>query len=125
MKYRPEYCQMLYKHLATGKTIYTFVGDNNIDVDTRTLYRWKDQYPDFERAWNNGKITGKGKFLEKIGDAAFDPIHHPANNALVGLYAYSVYGICGAKDRALLAGIDDDGKKKEDINININIAGNE
>lgn len=61
-KYRPEYCEMLIRHLAQGLSIQTFGG--TIGVVRSTVYKWVDEMPEFKEA----KLIGLQKaqeFFEK------------------------------------------------------------
>lgn len=56
-KYRPEYCQMLVDHMASGWSYESFSAE--INTVRTTLYNWEKQYPDFLYA----KKMGKEKLL--------------------------------------------------------------
>jgi len=43
--YRPEYCQMLIDHMATGMTYESFAGVVSVDRDT--LYQWEEVHKEF------------------------------------------------------------------------------
>ena len=47
-KYKPEYCQKLIDHMATGLSYETFGAV--IDVATSTIYLWEDEHPEFSEA---------------------------------------------------------------------------
>lgn len=49
-KYRPEYCQMLIEHMATGKSYETFVTKLDYSVSVATLYNWENKFPEFLEA---------------------------------------------------------------------------
>lgn len=51
-KYKPEYCDLVVKHLEEGLSIESFAGV--IDVDTAQIYRWKEKYPEFRSSINRG-----------------------------------------------------------------------
>lgn len=62
--YRPEYCEMLVKHMAEGLSFESFAGV--IGATKKTLYNWSDANPEFLHA----KETGTEKcrvFWEKLG----------------------------------------------------------
>jgi hypothetical protein len=46
--YRPEYCEMLVKHMASGLSFDTFAAV--IDVNLDTLYEWAKVHPAFSEA---------------------------------------------------------------------------
>ncbi len=61
--YKPEYCDMLIQHMASGLTKESFAGV--VGVERKTLYNWIHNNPEFEQA--NG--IGKSKellFWEKM-----------------------------------------------------------
>ena len=49
-KYKPEYCQMLIDWAKEGRSTQSFAG--KIEVGLRTVYRWKNKYPEFSEAWD-------------------------------------------------------------------------
>lgn len=63
-KYKPEYCEMLIKHMEEGLGFESFGGI--VNVDRLTLYRWKESYKEFEEAYNNG-WTKCFIFWERVG----------------------------------------------------------
>jgi len=63
-KYKPEYCEMLIKHMEEGLSFESFAG--LIGVTKQIIYDWCDRHPEFLDA----KSLGWAKcllFYEKIG----------------------------------------------------------
>ena len=61
-KYKPEYCEELKKHMATGMSYESFGAE--VDCGRSTLYDWEDKYPE----WKAAKKTATEKaqsFFEK------------------------------------------------------------
>lgn len=52
-KYKPEYCQQLVDHMATGMSFESFAA--NIGVHWDTLYEWCKVHPEFSEAKKEGK----------------------------------------------------------------------
>lgn len=46
LRYRPEYCQMLDKHLAEGWSFASFGGV--VGAASDVLYRWRHLHPEFD-----------------------------------------------------------------------------
>jgi len=44
-KYKPEYCEMLLKHMGQGLSYQSFAAI--VDVDADTLYNWEKLHPEF------------------------------------------------------------------------------
>lgn len=55
-KYKPEYCEMLYEHLAEGYSVRSFGG--RIRVCEDTLYEWFKVYPEFSETKKEGVLAG-------------------------------------------------------------------
>lgn len=51
-KYKPEYCEQLFEHMAEGLSYETF--GVQIGVTTSTLYEWEKKYSDFSEAKKSG-----------------------------------------------------------------------
>lgn len=62
-EYKPEYCQMLIDHMATGMSYETFAA--TINTCRATLYNWEKQFPDFLDAKKQAVEAGQ-QFWEKI-----------------------------------------------------------
>lgn len=67
-KYKPEYCDMLIKHMSKGFSYESFAGV--VDVDRDTLYAWEKVQPQFSDSkkkafakcmlfWENKGILGQ------------------------------------------------------------------
>jgi hypothetical protein len=65
--YRPEYCQKLIDHMASGKSYETF--GYKVGVNRSTVYKWEKKHPEFVDAkkaafdasldfWENAGIQG-------------------------------------------------------------------
>src|SRR5690554_5906570 len=52
-KYRPEYCDMLVEHMATGASATSFAAQ--IDVSRETISEWGRVHPEFSVAIKKGK----------------------------------------------------------------------
>lgn len=63
-KYKPEYCEMLIKHMEEGLGFESFGGI--VNVDRVTLYRWKESHKEFAEAYNDG-WTRCFLFWERVG----------------------------------------------------------
>ena len=61
-KFKPEYCQMLEKHMEEGLSFEAFGG--LIRVAKQTLYTWAEQYPEFLDAKRVGESLAR-LFWEK------------------------------------------------------------
>lgn len=63
-KFKPEYCEMLVEHMASGMSFESFAGI--IDVNQDTLHEWVKHHVDFseakKRAWAKNRV-----FWEKVG----------------------------------------------------------
>lgn len=63
-KYKPEYDQMLYKHLAQGYSFESFLPEN---VESwQSTYRWLENQPSFREAKKKGEAAAR-KLFEGIG----------------------------------------------------------
>lgn len=47
-KYKPEYCELLIKHMGQGLSFRSFAGE--VSCGIRTIYDWCDKYPEFKSA---------------------------------------------------------------------------
>jgi len=63
-KYKPEYCDRLIEHMATGMSFETFAAE--VDVCFDTLYEWQNKHPAFSDAHKKGRAR-LHKFWEKLG----------------------------------------------------------
>lgn len=63
-KYKPEYCEMLIKHMADGYSFESFAAI--IDLDRDTIYEWTKAHPDFSDAKKRA-VAKSQLFWEKIG----------------------------------------------------------
>lgn len=48
IQYKPEYCDLLVKHMSQGKSLATF--GSTVGVSRNTIYDWIKRYPEFEEA---------------------------------------------------------------------------
>ncbi len=65
-KYKPEYCQMLIDHMATGMSYETFAA--TIGTYRSVLYDWEKKYQEFSDA-KKIAVEACQAFWEKIGMA--------------------------------------------------------
>lgn len=63
-KYDPDYCGQLIDHMAKGLSIESFAGE--IGVTQKTIYNWKETYPEFEDAASIGHCKSL-LFYERAG----------------------------------------------------------
>ena len=56
-KYKPEYADMLYEHMAEGKSFESFGGRRDIKTCRDTLYEWAKKHPEFTYAKNCGYLA--------------------------------------------------------------------
>lgn len=63
-KYKPEYCELLIKHMSEGLSFESFGG--TVNVHDGTLFEWCEAYPDFKEAKRVGKYKCM-QLYEKIG----------------------------------------------------------
>jgi len=96
-KYRPEYCEMLKKHMSVGKAIYSFCA--KIGINKETIREWVSKYPEFSVAkeqglylsfswWEDVLIRAAAGLPITIYDKNGDPINiqKPTYNAALILY---------------------------------------
>lgn len=62
--YRPELCEMLVEHMASGLSYETFAA--TIGTSRRTIYGWEKIYPEWEEAKAIGKEASR-LFYEQAG----------------------------------------------------------
>jgi hypothetical protein len=79
-EYKPEYPEMLVKHLAEGLSVSAFAG--LVGVPRDTLYSWFMRYPEFDEARQRGLPMGL-LFWEKIGR---DNVHNKMFNHALWIY---------------------------------------
>ena len=48
IQYKPEYCDLLIKHMSQGKSLATFGAV--VGVSRNAIYEWIDRYPEFAEA---------------------------------------------------------------------------
>ena len=63
-KYKSEYCDMLIKHMAQGKSIATFGA--TIGVTKDTIYRWANDFPEFGDAKNEALQRSQEWFEQRL-----------------------------------------------------------
>jgi hypothetical protein len=72
LKYKEEFCEMLMKHMAQGKTFASFAlhlfKDHGTKVTRKTLYTWLEKYPEFKEAEDTGKLLSEGWWDDKTQD---------------------------------------------------------
>lgn len=52
--YKPEYCELLIRHMAKGGSFTAFGAI--ADVSRETLYQWTREFPEFAEAKSNGEV---------------------------------------------------------------------
>lgn len=62
--YRPEYCEMLIKHMEKGLSYQTFGG--TINAARSTVYGWEEQHPEFREAKQVALMRAQAFFEEKL-----------------------------------------------------------
>lgn len=58
-KYDPKFCEMLIAHMAKGNSFMSFgakLFEMGVKVSRKTLYEWRDQYPEWAEAHGVGKL---------------------------------------------------------------------
>lgn len=60
--YKPEFCEMVIKHMSQGLSFESF--GSVAKCGYRTLYDWIDKYPDFKRSKLHGESQSMA-FFEK------------------------------------------------------------
>lgn len=53
--YDPKYCEMLIKHMSSGKSFESFGGVEGVWVGRSTLYEWAEKFPEFKQAREVGQ----------------------------------------------------------------------
>ncbi len=109
-KFKPEYCEMLIKHMGTSGLSYeTFAP--TIGVDRDTLYHWETKHPKFSDAKKTALAQNK-LFWEKIGLAGMTG-QVPGFNAT--LWIFNMKNRHGWRDR-----IETENKTTIDAKMNLN-----
>lgn len=70
-KYKPEFCDLLIKHMSAGLSFDTF--GTTIDVVRSTLYDWKHRHPEFLLAHKKGidaRLLRDERLLEQFNDGS-------------------------------------------------------
>jgi len=65
-KYRPEFCELLIKHMGEGMAFQTFGATLTPPCSRATLYLWEEAYPEFKTAKQIG-LDASELFWDKIG----------------------------------------------------------
>lgn len=68
-EYKPEYCQMLIEHMASGKSFESFAA--KLDTHRAVLYQWEHAQQDFADA----KKIGSEKMLQFYEDAGIEGMY--------------------------------------------------
>ena len=78
IQYKPEYCDLLIKHMSQGKSLATFGAV--VGVSRNAIYEWIDRYPEFAEAkeqasqkcqeWFEQRLQAK---LLGVKSSNFDP----------------------------------------------------
>lgn len=67
-KYRPEFCELLIKHMSEGMAFQTFGATLNPPCSRAVLYVWEAEHPEFKAAKQIG-LDASELFWDKIGTA--------------------------------------------------------
>ena len=66
--YKPEYCQMLIEHMASGRSYESFPAV--IDTCESTIRAWEERHPEFleakKIAWNKSLAWWENKMIENL-----------------------------------------------------------
>lgn len=81
--YDPGYCELLIKHMSEGYSFETFGAHVNCSKDT--LYRWRDEHPEFCEAKKQGESKARHWWEEKGAEGACGLI--PNFNASVWIFS--------------------------------------
>jgi hypothetical protein len=104
--YKPEYCEMLIKHMANGFSFESFAA--LIDISGSSTYEWIKDYPDFADA----KRTGTKKSLHWFEKAAQHQIVKGKGHA--STLIFFMKNRFGWQDNVIA-------DKTDDANVSINI----
>ena len=92
-KYKPEYCEQLIEHMASGLSFESFAGE--LQISKQVLYDWEKVHPEFlyakEIAFNRNRT-----FWEKIG---IEHIINKSDSESLG------DGVSSSKSRSLNASV--------------------
>lgn len=92
-KYKPEYCEMLIKHMSSGLPYETFAAE--VDASREVLYDWEKAHPEFLHAKKKGRAA-QYKFLAMVGRNAMAG-KVPGFNATA--WVFFMKNCCGWKDK--------------------------
>jgi transposase-like protein len=67
-KYKPEYVEEAYRQSLLGKTDTELA--QYFDISEATLYKWKNEYPEFSESIQNGKDKADGVVVKSLYDEA-------------------------------------------------------
>lgn len=89
--YKPEYCELLIKHMASGRSFESFAA--TIGTSRKTLYNWRDANEDFLHALEAGRDAHL-KFMEDkaIDHLVENPGEGKINTALYKLFMVNIHG---------------------------------
>jgi len=91
--YKDEYCDIVYKLLSTSADAKNLSDVcSALKCSRNTLIKWRQKHPEFNSAVVNGLEIGKGKWLRKIAEHAYEPTS-TVNNGLIKLLSSHIYGI--------------------------------
>jgi len=83
-KYRPEYCEMLIKHMTTGLSFESFAG--TVDVCDDTLREWESRHPEFSAAKKRAFAKNRVFWEEAGTQGLFSGKDGPQLNATVWIF---------------------------------------
>lgn len=86
VRYSPDFVLKLFKYLSVGKTVFDFCYD--LGCSRSTFYQWVKKYPDFERAFREGREAGKEIWLKRC----IEPEGKLPNTSFHRLLTANIYG---------------------------------
>ena len=66
IKYKPEFCELLIKHLSKGSSFDTFGGLDEVSVARSTVYAWFEEYPEFKEAKHKAEQKAQAFFEDRL-----------------------------------------------------------
>lgn len=97
-KYRKVYCELAEALLGQDLHLTHVAAHLRVSIDT--IYEWQKQHPEFSDAIARGRAAGHAKFIDKVQEAAWNPLSCPVNNGMVGLLAVNKYKMVSNRSAA-------------------------
>lgn len=88
-RYRPEFCQLAEALLSCDQPMVAVA--RQLHTHVQTIDKWRKKFPEFDEACKRGRDAGAAVFLEKVQNAAWNPLTAPVNNTMVSLLAVNCY----------------------------------